>query len=244
MKDDAVTPQTFAATVLIVDDDTVILSGLRHSLERRGYRVLTANDVPEMERVLGVNPVDLVVLDIMMPGEDGLSACRRLAANGGPPVIILSALGEEEDRITGLEIGADHYLSKPCSPREVVAHVRTLLRRHHNKEAPRKVLFFHRWRIDLDANEVFDNDGVLVHLTDGEFALLRVFVERPRRVLTRDQLLHGARGADSEAFDRAIDIQISRLRRKLKAPGDSLIRTIRNEGYMLTAKVSLSAIPT
>ena len=244
MQDVDITLQPFAATVLIVDDDKVIVAGLQHSLERRGYRTLTANNVPGMERVLATNPVDLVILDIMMPGEDGLSACRRLAATGGPPVIILSALGEEEERITGLEIGADHYLSKPCSPREVIAHVRTLLRRHQTNEAPRKVLFFQGWRIDLDANELFDNEGVLVHLTDGEFAVLRVFVERPRRVLTRDELLQGARGSDTEAFDRAIDIQISRLRRKLRAPGDSLIRTVRNEGYMLAAKVSLSAIGT
>lgn len=242
MQNDDMIPQAFGATVLIVDDDIVIVAGLRQSLERRGYRVLTAYNVPEMERVLATNPVDLVILDVMMPGEDGLSACRRLAATGGPPVIILSALGEEEDRITGLEIGADHYLSKPCSPREVIAHVRTLLRRHQTSEPPRNVLFFRGWRIDLDANELFDTDGVLVHLTDGEFAVLRVFVERPRRVLSRDELLHGARGSDSDAFDRAIDNQISRLRRKLKAPGDSLIRTVRNEGYMLTVKVSASAI--
>lgn len=242
MPDDEIISQAFGATVLVVDDDTIIVAGLRQSLERRGYRVLTAYNVPEMERVLITNPVDLVILDIMMPGEDGLSACRRLAATGGPPVIILSALGEEEDRITGLEIGADHYLSKPCSPREVVAHVRTLLRRHQTSEPPRHVLFFRGWRIDLDANELFDADGVLIHLTDGEFAVLRVFVERPRRVLSRDELLHGARGSDSEAFDRAIDNQISRLRRKLKAPGDSLIRTVRNGGYMLTVKVSASAI--
>jgi len=242
MRNDAMTSPAIGATVLIVDDDAVILAGLRLSLERRGYRVVTANNVPEMDRVLSTNPVDLVILDIMMPGEDGLSACRRLAATGGPPVIILSALGEEEDRITGLEIGADHYLSKPCSPREVVAHVRTLLRRNDTNEIPRNVLFFRGWRIDLDSNELFDIDGVLVHLTDGEFSVLRVFVERPRRVLSRDQLLQGARGSDSEAFDRAIDIQISRLRRKLRAPGDSLIRTVRNEGYMLAAAVSPSAI--
>jgi two-component system OmpR family response regulator len=235
--------EPLGATILIVDDDEVIRTGLGQSLERRGYRVLMATNVADMDRTLSSNLVDLIILDIMMPGEDGLSACRRLAANAGPPVIILSALGEEEDRIVGLEIGADHYLPKPCSPREVVAHIRTLLRRHQAPESPRNILFFRGWRVDLDSNELFDSDGVLVHLTDGEFAVLRVFVERPRRVLSRDELLQGARGVESDAFDRAIDIQISRLRRKLKAPGDSLIRTVRNEGYMLAAKVSTAAIP-
>ena len=176
---------------------------------------------------------------MMMPGEDGLTACRRLVAAGGPPVIILSALGDEQDRIVGLELGADHYLSKPCSPREILAHVRAVLRRKQAPEAEeRRAYGFMGWRMDLDSHELFDADGVLVHLSDGEFAVLRVFVERPRRVLTREELLHSARGPDSEAFDRAIDVQISRLRRKLGGSGENeLIRTVRNEGYLFTPKV-------
>lgn len=231
------------ASLLVVDDDEVIRERLAESLSKRGYLVRTANSAAEMDRILAVYPVDLVILDIMMPGEDGLAACRRIAAAEGPPVMLLSALGEEEDRVLGLEIGADHYLTKPCSPREVLAHVRALLRRRPGREEPRTVLFFRGWRIDLDANELHDANGALVHLTDGEFSVLRAFVTRPRRVLTRDELIHAARGRESEAFDRAIDIQISRLRRKLNAPGDTLIRTVRNEGYMLVARVGTSAQP-
>jgi two-component system OmpR family response regulator len=226
------------ATLMIVDDDPVIRERLAQSLGKRGYHVVTAGNAGEMDRMLASLPVDVIILDIMMPGEDGLSACRRLAAVGGPPVILLSALGEEEDRILGLEIGAEHYLSKPCSAREIVANVRTLLRRRYQPAQQRNVRFFQGWRIDLDSNELFDSEGALIDLTDGEFSVLRVFVERPRRVLTRDQLLQAARGPQTDSFDRAIDIQISRLRRKLAAPGDSLIRTIRNEGYMLVAAVS------
>jgi two-component system OmpR family response regulator len=193
-----------------------------------------------MERVLARTPIDLVILDLMMPGEDGLSACRRLVEGMGPPVIILSALGEEQDRIVGLELGADHYLAKPCSPREILAHVRALLRRQKSGDRPgaRHVYSFLGWRIDLDSHELLDPDGVLVHLSDGEFAMLRVFVERPRRVLSREELLHAARGPDSDAFDRAMDVQVSRLRRKLGAGDSDLIRTVRNEGYLFVPRVT------
>lgn len=229
------------ATILIVDDDDAIRALLAQSLGARGYRTRTARNAREMDNLLALNPVDVVILDIMMPGEDGLSACRRLAARAGPPVILLSARGSEEDRITGLEIGAIHYLPKPCSAREVLANVRTVLRHHRKSEIARKVVSFRGWRVDLAANEIFDPDGVLVLLTDGEFAVLRVFIERPRRVLSRDELLLAARGPDSESFDRAIDIQVSRLRRKLRAPGDTVFRTVRNEGYMLASQVVIKS---
>ncbi len=158
---------------------------------------------------------------------------------GGPPVIILSALGDEQDRIVGMEIGADHYLYKPCSPREILAHVRATLRRQKMPEPePRRGYVFMGWRMDIDSHELFDPEGVLVHLSDGEFAVLRVFAERPRRVLTREELLHAARGPDSDAFDRAIDVQVSRLRRKLQAGESDLIRTVRNEGYLFVPKVT------
>jgi two-component system OmpR family response regulator len=174
----------------------------------------------------------------MMPGEDGLATARRLAAKNGPPVIMLSALGEEEDRILGLEFGADRYLTKPCSPREILAQVRALLRRQKSAAPQRKVLYFKNWRIDLDANELHDSNSVLIDLTDGEFSMLRVLVQNPRRVLKRDELLLAARGPHSESFDRAVDIQVSRLRRKLNAPGDAMIRTVWNEGYMFVPAVS------
>ncbi|MBA2934714.1 response regulator [Sphingomonas sp. CGMCC 1.13654] len=229
------------AHLLVVDDDAGIRVLLAERLGAYGYQVTAAGSVAEMDRVLSRGGIDLILLDVMMPGEDGLSACRRLIQQGGPPVIILSALGDEQDRIVGLEIGADHYLSKPCSPREILAHVRALLRRNSASDAQaegRRGYAFDGWRMDLDSHELFDPEGVLVHLSDGEFAVLRAFVEHPRRVLAREALLHAARGPDSDAFDRAIDVQVSRLRRKLRAGESDLIRTVRNEGYLFVPKVT------
>lgn len=228
------------ATVLVVDDDEEIRRLLASSLTKRGYRVLTASNAQEMDRLLARNTVNVVILDVVMPGEDGLSVARRLAVNADLPLIMLSALNEEQDRILALELGADHYLSKPCSAREVLAHVRVALRRQKLRQPPRRMYYFQGWQIDLDASELLDPSGGQVRLTDGEFAMLRVLVTRHRRVLKRDELLRAARGTRSEAFARAVDIQISRLRHKLNAPGDSLIRTVRNEGYMLVAKVTMT----
>jgi two-component system, OmpR family, response regulator len=233
------TPPSDSATLLVVDDDREIRLLLANSLGARGYRVETAANAHEMDEVLAHTKVDLVILDVMMPGEDGLSASRRLARTGGPEVIMLSALGEEQDRILGLEGGASHYLPKPCSPREILATVRAALRkRGAHKPASGDVYTFDGWRIDLGSHELFDPQGVLVGLTDGEFAVLRVFIERPRRVLSREALLAAARGPDSEAYDRAIDVQVSRLRRKLRASGDEIIRTVRNEGYLFVPRVA------
>lgn len=226
------------AAILIVDDDREIRALLMQSLSGRGYRVHAAANTREMDAVLEREQVDAVLLDVMMPGEDGISACRRITRDGGPAVIFLSALGEERDRIVGLEIGASHYLPKPCSAREVIATVRAALRSRRQPDAmERPRLTFDGWKMDLIAHELFDVDGVLVDLTDGEFALLRAFVERPRRVLSREVLLDAARGPNSDAFDRAIDVQISRLRRKLRSRGDEIIRTIRNEGYLFVPAV-------
>lgn len=224
--------------LLIVDDDHSIRDLLSRSLSAQGYLVHAVSNVPEMEAALKKEKVDLILLDIMMPGEDGLSACRRLIGPDGPPVILLSALGEEEDRIAGLNTGASHYLPKPCSPREILATVRAAMR-HSGAVEPfaHKSYRFLGWNIDFGSHELHDPDGVLIDLTDGEFAVLKVFVERPRRVLSRDSLLERARGGDSEAMDRAIDVQVSRLRRKLRARGDEVIRTIRHEGYMFVPEV-------
>jgi two-component system OmpR family response regulator len=227
-----------SATLLVVDDDRDIRLLLANSLGSRGYRVETASSARDMDQILARTPVDLIILDVMMPGEDGLSACRRIARPDGPEIILLSALGEEPDRVRGLELGAGHYLPKPCSPREILATVRAALRRR-GTSAPAEghQYLFDGWRIDLGSHELFDPDGVLVGLTDGEFAVLRVFIERPRRVLSREALLAAARGPDSDAYDRAIDVQISRLRRKLRAGGDEIIRTVRNEGYLFVPRV-------
>ncbi len=227
--------------ILMVDDDPGIRDVVSDFLGKHGYRVETAADGHEMDEALERGPVDLVVLDVMLPGEDGLAICRRIAnADGGPPIIMLSAMGEDTDRIVGLEVGADDYVSKPCNPRELLARVRAVLRRTEQRPAGTPAIAgceFAGWRLDLVKRELRSPLGVVVHLSSGEFGLLRAFVEHPQRVLTRDQLLELARGPESDAFDRAIDVQISRLRRKIDDGGQDLIRTIRNEGYMLTAKV-------
>ncbi|MBO9714521.1 response regulator [Sphingomonas sp.] len=228
-----------SATLLVVDDDRDIRQLLASSLGARGYRVETAASVREMDQILARTGVDLIILDVMMPGEDGISACRRIARADGPEIVFLSALGDEHDRILGLEVGADHYLPKPCSPREILATVRAALRRRNAGGPSEGTQYsFEGWKIDLGSHELFDPEGVLVGLTDGEFAVLRVFIERPRRVLTRESLLAAARGPDSDAYDRAIDVQVSRLRRKLRSGGDEIIRTVRNEGYLFVPRVA------
>jgi two-component system OmpR family response regulator len=230
--------------ILVVDDDPGIRALVSDFLGRHGYQVDTAADAGEMDRALGRRPADLIVLDLMLPGENGLAICRRLGRPGGPAVIMLSAMGEETDRIVGLEVGADDYVAKPCNPRELLARVRAVLRRRREAPASADALGaaceFAGWRLDLVRRDLTSPAGVSVNLSSGEFSLLRAFVEHPGRVLTRDQLLDFARGPRSEAFDRAIDVQISRLRRKLENGGEAhdLIQTIRNEGYLFTPRVS------
>ncbi|TCP92454.1 two-component system OmpR family response regulator [Sphingomonas sp. PP-CE-1A-559] len=231
-------PDLAKPVLLVVDDDHMIRTLLAESLGMHGYQVETATNAKEMDGVLARWAVSLILLDVMMPGEDGLSVCRRLAGKAAPPVVMLSALGDEPDRVLGLEIGASHYLSKPCSPREILATVRAALRARAMQDAGDSREFgFLGWRVDFAAHELFDPDGTLIDLTDGEFAVLRAFVERPRRVLARDALLEAAPGPDTDAFDRAIDVQVSRLRRKLRSHDDEIIRTIRNEGYFFVPRV-------
>jgi two-component system OmpR family response regulator len=229
--------------ILVVDDDPELRKLITDFLSGHGYRVAAAQNAAEMRRVIDTQHPDLVILDVMMPGEDGLSAVRRLATEQGPPVIMLSALGSDTDRIIGLEIGADDYLAKPCNPRELLARVRALLRRQQAGEdrATRdtQLYEFAGWRLDVLRRDLRDPTGIFIDLSDGEFALLRSFVEHPQRVLSRDQLLEYAHGHTRDVYDRAIDSQISRLRRKLNERAHAeLIRTIRNEGYMLLPKVS------
>lgn len=220
--------------ILVVDDDPGIRDVIADSLGAQGFQVFAVDDARAMDRAITEHRIDLVILDVLMPGETGISACRRLAATGRPPVVMLSAMDKPSDRVAGLESGADYYVGKPCNPRELLAVVRATLRRSACDDAPERArrIGFLGWTVDFSAHELKDPSGVLVHLTDGEFVVLRAFVERPRRVLTREQLLNATRGPDSDSFDRAVDIQVSRLRRKLKAPDSALIRTIRNEGYM------------
>ncbi|MBL8542624.1 MAG: response regulator [Hyphomonadaceae bacterium] len=223
--------------VLICDDDAAIREGLVEVFERAGFSAYSAGDVAAMERQLAAKGADLIVLDLMMPGEDGLSACKRLSGKGRPPIIMLSALGDDADRIVGLEIGADDYLAKPCNPRELVARARAVLRRGRDAETgAAEAVRFAGFRLDIARRELHDPEGVVIPLSAGEFRLLRAFVERPQRVLSREQLLDFAFDNDADVFDRAVDVQVSRLRKKLERPGIEVIRTVRGEGYLFAVK--------
>ena len=231
--------------LLIVDDDEDILELLTKFFRQHAYGVSTANNGASMFELLRTESFDLMVLDVMLPGEDGFSLCRRLRATSRLPVIMLTAMGDHTDRVVGLEIGADDYLSKPFNARELLARVKAVLRRFPESQREggsndaRPEVAFAGWRLDLTKRELRSSDDVLVPLSGGEFDLLLSFAEHPNRVLTRDQLLDFGRGASHEAFDRSIDVQVSRLRRKLdRDPSEqSLIRTVRNGGYMFTPVV-------
>jgi two-component system, OmpR family, response regulator len=241
--------------ILVVDDDREIRDLLARFLVKHGFRVETAADGKAMRAALQDRRIDLVVLDLMLPGEDGLTLCRDIRAGSDLPVIMLTAMGEEIDRIVGLEVGADDYLAKPFNPRELLARIRAVLRRagaasRPGSTAPATVMRFAGWTLDPGARTLTDPAGMAVELTSGEFDLLLVFAERPQRVLSRDQLLDLTRGRDALPFDRSIDVQISRLRRKVEGrtvEGDSgrpelikpeLIKTVRSGGYVFTAAVT------
>lgn len=226
-----------ADLVLLVDDDPDIRQLIGDFLAQHGFRIAAAGSGAEMDRQIAAERPALVVLDLMLPGEDGLAICRRLSP-ARIPVIMLSALGEETDRVVGLELGADDYLPKPCSPRELLARIRAVLRRHEGGEPSRDAVYrFAGWSFDARRRELSSPGGVAVALSSGEFRLLSAFLERPLRVLSRDQLLDFARGPSAEVFDRAIDVQVSRLRKKLADHGGAdLIVTVRSEGYMLAVR--------
>jgi len=229
-------------TILIVDDDADIRSLLADYLGQQGLSVLTAANGAAMQQVLDGNAVDLVVLDLTLPGTDGLALCRNLRAHSVLPVIMLTARSSTLDRIIGLEMGADDYLCKPFEPRELLARIRNVLRRSENggSDSERAAqLQFAGWTLDVDAHQLRRADGVVVVLSFGEFRVLKVLLERPNRVLSRDQLLSLTQGREAEQFDRSIDLHISRLRQKLgdDARAPQLIKTLRNEGYMLCATV-------
>jgi two-component system OmpR family response regulator len=232
--------------VLLVDDDETLRQLIAEFLEKHGMEVLPAGDGPTADAILARQAVDVVVLDVMLPGEDGLSICRRLTGreDARPAVIMLSAAGEDTDRIVGLELGADDYLPKPANPRELLARIRALMRRSApaapENGAPHIGYEFSGWTLSIWARELQTPDGVIVPLTGSEFALLRTFVEHPREVLNRDRVLQLMRGKSTFAFDRAVDLQLSRLRRKLTAAygeAGNLFRTVRNEGYIFVSAV-------
>ena len=232
-------------TLLVVDDDPQLRQLVREYLGENGYTVLVAADGASMRAEMEARTVDMVILDLMLPGEDGLSLCRALRARSAMPILMLTARGEETDRIVGLEMGADDYLPKPFSPRELLARIKSILRRTHDGATaqPPREFHFARWTLDIGAHHLVDAEGVVVPLSTGEFRLLKALVENGNRVMSRDQLMESLAGRESGPFDRTIDVMISRLRRRLEddAREPALIKTVRNEGYLLAAKVERGA---
>lgn len=230
--------------ILVVDDDPEIRHLLQTYLEKNGLRVTTAGDGNGMWHVLNQSRVDLIVLDLMLPGVDGLELCRTLRARSKIPVIMLTARGDEMDRILGLEMGADDYLPKPFSARELLARIKVVLRRMRDLpldplyETPEH-LAFSGWTLDTRTQNLTSPDGVVVALSQAEYRLLHVLLTHPNRALTRDQLLDLTQGRDAGPFDRSVDVLVGRLRRRLgdDAKEPVLIKTLRGRGYMLAAKV-------
>jgi two-component system OmpR family response regulator len=233
--------------ILVVDDQKEICDVVQEYLTGEGYRVSTANDGGGMRRVLGQSHVDLVILDLMLPGEDGLTLARGLRDESGIGIIILTGRGETVDRIIGLEMGADDYLPKPFHLRELLARVKSVLRRVQSRmgepsQTARSHARFAGWSLDLSSRELTSPAGQEVRLTTGEFDLLAAFVNNPNQVLSRDRLLDLARNREAGPFDRTIDVQVGRLRRKLEddPQNPSLIKTVRGSGYIFTPAVEMS----
>ena len=228
-------------SILIVEDDREISALVQSLLAREGFQPRIAETGAEVDRALATSPTDLLLLDLMLPGEDGLSICRRLRAAGNLPIIMVTAKGDDIDRIIGLELGADDYIAKPFNPRELVARIRAVLRRTAPAAvAPRssRCVRFAEFVFDLDARRLYRGADE-IELSTGDFDLLSVFVAHSMRVLTRDQLMDLTKGRSWEAFDRSIDVALSRLRRKIEADPvkPTLIKTVRNAGYVFATTV-------
>lgn len=229
--------------ILIVDDDDDIRSLLMGFLTEEGFVAIGASDASSMDTAMLRDRPDLVILDLMLPGEDGLSICRRLRSSSSTPVIMLTARSAEVDRIVGLEIGADDYVTKPFSKRELLARIRSVLRRGEvaRINPPQALFRFNQYVVDVNARKISDQSGAEITLTSAEFDLLVCFVQSPQRVLSRDQLLDKVHGRSADAFDRSIDTLVSRLRKKIEIGNDRerLIATIRNHGYLFTPIVQV-----
>lgn len=231
--------------ILIVDDDREISTLLAEYLEKNGYRAVTAGDGKAMQKALQEHRIDLIVLDLNLPGEDGLTLCRNLRSHSATPVIMLTARGEPVDRILGLEMGADDYVPKPFEPRELFARIRSVLRRTqalppNMQSSETQQIKFAGWTMDVTARHLINASGVVVALSGAEYRLLKIFLDHANRVLSRDHLLNLTQGRDADPFDRSIDLQISRLRQKLgdDARSPQIIKTVRNEGYVLATQVA------
>ena len=252
------TPTPQAPQIMLVDDDPDIRLLVKQFLAQHGFRVSEAADGEAMRRVFAAEAVDLIVLDLMLPGEDGLSLCRQLRTASAVPVIFLTAIDSEADRVVGLELGGDDYLTKPFSTRELLARIRAVLRRTTNSQTTRQqttgsaiageprpravTLVFSGWRLDAGKRQLRSPDGILVPLSGGEYELLNVFLKNPHTVLNRDQLLDLTRGRIAGPFDRTIDVQVGRLRRKIETDpkNPELIKTLRGGGYVLSADVDIA----
>ena len=233
-------------SILIVDDDLEIRRLLADYLARNGFAALTARDGREMWQMLERHVVDLVVLDLMLPDTDGLTLCRDLRAKDNLPVLMLTARGEETDRIVGIEMGADDYLVKPFNPRELLARIKSILRRTRSlppnlRPEPTRCLAFSGWCLDTATRLLTSPDGVATPLSGGEYRLLRILLDHPNRVLNRDQLTEMIQGREAEPYDRAVDVQVSRLRQRLRDDRrePQLIKTVRGEGYVLASTVEV-----
>lgn len=230
--------------ILIVDDDAQIRQLVGRFLREHGHRVTGARDAREMRAAIATGTIEVVVLDVMLPGSSGLELCREIRAGSSLPIIMLTALGSETDRIVGLELGADDYVAKPFNPRELLARINALLRRARATPGVTvpgggSHLTFEGWTLDTRRRELTDPKGVVIDLSTGEYDLLQTFLEFPQRVLTRDRLMDAAKHRIATGFDRAIDIQVSRLRKKIDASedGQAMIKTIRGSGYMFVPAV-------
>ncbi len=232
--------------ILVVDDQRDICELVQQYLTNEGYRVSIATDGESMRKVMAQDPVDLVILDLMLPGEDGLTLARQLRQQSTVGIVILTGRGETVDRIIGLEMGADDYLAKPFHPRELLARVKSVLRRAsiraRAEPGPGGRVRFAGWHLDLVSRELMSPDGAEVRLTTGEFDLLAAFVNNPNQVLSRDRLLDLARNREAGPFDRTIDVQVGRLRRKLEPDParPTLIKTVRGAGYIFTPAIEPS----
>jgi two-component system OmpR family response regulator len=234
--------------ILIVDDDVEIRGLLHEYLQKNGYRATAVADGKGLRAALEKSRPDVIVLDLMLPGEDGLALCRDLRARSDIPIIMLTARGEETDRIVGLELGADDYVAKPFNPRELLARIKSVLRRSRSlpdnlKPKEAGSYRFAGWALDGSTRNLAAPDGVVVPLSGTEFRLLRIFLEHPNRVLTRDQLIDLMLSRDAAPFDRAIDVQVSRLRHRLRedAKEPAIIKTVRGQGYVFAAHVDAVA---
>lgn len=237
----------YAASTLLVEDDAEIGALISRYLKANQIDVVAVKDGAAMDAALAERKFDLLILDINLPGEDGLSICRRLRAEGGLPIIIVTAQGEDVDKIVGLEMGADDYVAKPFNPRELLARIRSVLRRVGAAETPcsglrRQVYRFNGWSLDLSARELMSPQGTKIATTGAEFDLLHALCEHPNRVLTRDQLINLTHGPMAGPFERSIDTLISRLRQKIELDPKSpkFIQTVRSEGYMFSTQVAKS----